>query len=1509
MSRENKKEILSKEEGKRNLLAKEQAELTALKNKVEILRGEGQEVEDLLKKIESIFKDIKAAERAIKDETRFNNVKRKILNNKKEVSDEIEKLSAGEKKAEHVVGERDIIGEAIDELEKLEQEDLLDLEVQAKSENDIEFTKYLNLYFDVEKSLEEFFNYLKDYNYFYEASYTNAEGGIVLLKSKEQAVEYLNGRKIFLYDLLKSKDYKNFDNQFKEFNDNLKKLYSYLEAEAENKKKELAKKAAERNELKLLYKECLQNFKLLSDILKKTGETKYDKEMQVLSGYLDRWSHTDGPREMEVWKEISTTFNKEFAELLAKLNLKIKSAYENGGVLPEEKSEKRDLSKDEIKTLEEAEDKWKLLKTVGLRLLSAEERKPTNEPSRIIEHALRKADEAASDGLPDVFKAQIDRFEYVFSQLLAKVPEDVKKEFENQLAGNAPSWEEKEKLKVAEEGEFKDKAGNEAFVAQMTNKLNLLEKILRQKYHKKYQTPQAAFVLSRDSLKMDIVKDYLKKASQALDDNDSNGYWENINLAKEKEKEMWASFGKRREAISKEFNDRLAGNKTPEMEEQKAKFEEEIKKDEEKFSALLGLMDERDKNLRSQFSGQIEEIKNDLAAARANLYDAEICQEKIFAARRGVLTLLKAEEIKKAGADKAYFSGLAKEGIQVKGSDIVSEAKVEPAKSIVAEKPAEKPAAKVVTSEAEPAVAGEIKNAKVAVAEEEKPTEKVLLEPATAVLAAPSSPAPKKGLWERFKGGIKQVFSRETGKVAGKVTYDTVASVLGLKLATDAVRWVATGKGDLADWWKGRKESKESVESVAAAYQSMLELLDEAQNNKILGESKKTAKRAADFRKKIESDKIPAEMRAALLERLDNIDEKKQEDLDKARQERDEAIRKIMETYEERKVSGLKIAKDALNFALTATGFSMLRGLMYAGMSVVERARKARKEFAKQTEEGAEKSELGFVAKDIMVNAAIETAHGLTGGLFSKEKLGAKKRTINFIKSLGTVMRGLGIYGVAVSDSGSHAQSIDKLIAAIKERGPGAISDNFIQNYHHVIENAERAGHLVTHPAEIFTGNKNLTVEATPRHEVYTTPEHHLEAPVAAPAAEHPAVPITAEMAEHGDHTVAIVELNNKEGILNGVNKIIHNNPDVFVHENGKAWSAQEIHTWKVRELKDMGFKIEGDNWGYPMTVHGGAKVEVFTDANGQPHFKLAGEEHVTFNKNYHWVETKPAEHVVAEHPANKSDQLINPYPENNGEVAGIEPAVSHAPTANADVFAEHPIAHKEVAVDSHIKEMAVAHHAPVAENVAPAKAVAAAPEKVSVVPEAVAEKGTLDQALKAFGYNKEEFMGNLQKMRADLFARESKSFIYTNGAKKFLHKIDGVLFEYQEHYKSALEHGFKLGDTDLTRTINLIQAEELYKSGKSDWVNGLSEAMFSKDDNQVMELLSAAHKNHSAHPILTNNSHGVRIWDSNRKKDVFWYEESGTFSLDKKGNLVLTEASGQQTPLDKQEALRLARK
>ena len=733
--------------------------------------------------------------------------------------------------------------------------------------------------------------------------------------------------------------------------------------------------------------------------------------------------------------------------------------------------------------------------------------------------------------------------------------------------------------------------------------------------------------------------------------------------------------------------------------------------------------------------------------------------------------------------------------------------------------------------------------AAMGLSEEEKP-ELASLSPEQAPVApVPPSPAEtKKSLWGKLKERGKKItgaiFNRETGKIAGKVSYDTITSILGIKLITDIMQgW--TGKGDLAEWWKGRRESKASREAIAEAYQRLMQSFKKVKRNETLVESEKIEIRLIEFKIQVESARISPEEKKALLDRLLAIGEKHREDTETAVKERDEEARRVLDAYLQAKISGMKIAKDALNFALTATGFSMLRGLAYAGASIAERVGKARKEYIKRNlDVNSKKTEFGFVAKDVFVNSAIETARALS---LRGEKKGANKKTktIDFIKALGTVARGFGIYGLAISGTDSTEQSIDKLINSIKEQGvTGMVSDNFIQN-------AERAWYLYTHPTEVFKRHKGSTaLKPEEHHEVLTPPEHP-------PAAEHHEAPVSIEPVEHGDHTVAVEVLNNREGILNGVNKIIHNHSDIFTHADGKPWTAAEIHAWKTQELKDMGFKFKGDKWGYPMTVHGGAKVEVFTDEQGQPHFKLASDEHVTFNKNYKWVDTEAVERATMPKPAR---------------------------------------------VDLDIKEKAIVHHAP-----------AAAPAHPAGGPEAAEVKETVSQFLTERGSNPKEFVWVYDKMVDSAIDQVKDKLIFQGNAAEFLQgKINAL---YNARMTPENITSFNPSDSrSLAMVEKILDAENKFKLNQSDWLKSFSQTMFDKSD-KAMRLALAPDRDVLLEPIKTNGGHAARIWDPAEGKDVFIYDKDRVFNTNDDGRLIVKDEYGVTRLFSQKQALKMAEK
>ncbi|HSR89015.1 MAG TPA: hypothetical protein VLK22_01255 [Candidatus Udaeobacter sp.] len=353
-------------------------------------------------------------------------------------------------------------------------------------------------------------------------------------------------------------------------------------------------------------------------------------------------------------------------------------------------------------------------------------------------------------------------------------------------------------------------------------------------------------------------------------------------------------------------------------------------------------------------------------------------------------------------------------------------------------------------------------------------------------------PMPK-GLFTRIAEGGKKlkdaIFNREVGKIALETGYNTVTSVLGVKIISDVVR-LGAGKvglgqgGDLAEWQRGKK----AKEIIAEAYSALTEALKGNDDGEI-------EKRSSELKEKIESSRITPEAKAALLDKLLEISQKHREAADEVKKEREEEIQKVLDNYVQSKVSGIKIARDVANLALTATGMSVLRGVMYAGVAVAERISKAKRKHAQETKNdvaGEPEKELSY--KDILVAAATETAHGITLGVFSKEQLGAKRRTIEFIKAAGTVARAFGITGMALHGFEAPGNSIDRLLHELKERGAGAIIYNLdpIENAKHIVQGWQHAGHLITHPSEILTGHKDSADNLQPENsasEHLTKPE------------------------------------------------------------------------------------------------------------------------------------------------------------------------------------------------------------------------------------------------------------------------------------------------------------------------------------------------------------------------------------------------------------------------------------
>jgi hypothetical protein len=327
--------------------------------------------------------------------------------------------------------------------------------------------------------------------------------------------------------------------------------------------------------------------------------------------------------------------------------------------------------------------------------------------------------------------------------------------------------------------------------------------------------------------------------------------------------------------------------------------------------------------------------------------------------------------------------------------------------------------------------------------------------------------APKKSFWAKTKEklfGIKEkavaakdvVLKKEVGKAVVKAAYDSATSVLGIKLVTDAGRWLINGEGDLADYFKGKKRAGKDQKDIHTAYQNLLTSFEKSKKGEALSGGEQVSKRIEQLKAKIENTNLSAEAKKQILERLWAISIKHQENSKKVEASRDQEVKKLLDGYIHSKIEGVKIAKDALNLALTATGLSVLRGIMYAGTSLLEKARKGSKEFAIKTSGTLSTESENTFIKNALVKSAQETVRALRGR-GATEGASATTRVIDFIKAAGVVARVFGITKLAFMD-GDHNQTMDQLIQGVEKNGWTHI---ITEVPHNLAANLEKTGQMV----------------------------------------------------------------------------------------------------------------------------------------------------------------------------------------------------------------------------------------------------------------------------------------------------------------------------------------------------------------------------------------------------------------------------------------------------------------
>ncbi|HMB17642.1 MAG TPA: hypothetical protein VKO61_01895, partial [Candidatus Paceibacterota bacterium] len=369
-------------------------------------------------------------------------------------------------------------------------------------------------------------------------------------------------------------------------------------------------------------------------------------------------------------------------------------------------------------------------------------------------------------------------------------------------------------------------------------------------------------------------------------------------------------------------------------------------------------------------------------------------------------------------------------------------------------------------------------------------------------------------------------------KMIGKTAYSVISSIGGVKFIGDLGLALAK-KGDIYNHFKQRGEVKEERKEISHALEEIIIIakqrkeikaeMDEASDKRTKiwksshekwEEDRKNLQNAVkNFKEKINNAKsLPDKEKKELKKQLSLIIKERDAKIENAEEWRNKKTNEVLGTYLQTKVKGTRIARDALNTAFTASGLLALRGAVYGGVALVERAKKANLEFSKKElkeslrskelldldrkinsleedleaetsdekskkikeqldelksereeffEEHFEKgpnSRLAHIIKDTTVNATVETVRSLVFQGKSKE---SEHKFRDFVKSLGTVLRGFGIGSAAVNEivnqgvSGAFEEANDSFLDAFEENGAmgvlGETKDNFAERFKSMI--------------------------------------------------------------------------------------------------------------------------------------------------------------------------------------------------------------------------------------------------------------------------------------------------------------------------------------------------------------------------------------------------------------------------------------------------------------------------
>lgn len=446
-------------------------------------------------------------------------------------------------------------------------------------------------------------------------------------------------------------------------------------------------------------------------------------------------------------------------------------------------------------------------------------------------------------------------------------------------------------------------------------------------------------------------------------------------------------------------------------------------------------------------------------------------------------------------------------------------------------------------------------------------------------------------------------------KIISKGALDTMGSIFGVRAAWEVPKAV---KG-FFDKEKQRKEVSSATHDLLSEMSRIKkrnEFAKQAEGGVSYGESigsGEVAARIREFNEKLKEVKLPSKEKAELRGEMAGILKEYRNSKEQLSNSFEYNIGLLLDIYVNNDTQTMVAVRESINTVSVMAMCPWLRTVGYGISAGMERYIKAIGEYEKKhykEEYINDKEKLSFVAKDVFIDSAKETFHGITFNILNKEKKTKIKKTAELVGSFGKLMRVAGLAEFAVAyDQGTltmqegakefyKALSGGEFLDALKQGGENWwMNAQRLLSYVGISENPEEA------MRKLVAGKK-------------------AEAVAALAVQERAAVAELGELKELGT-------IKKGEGITHAILRQLEQDPSAHGF-HGDINNKVELHRWAQHEAYDLAVK---NNY---INSETGEQIRVKFDENN-PSIYLLNKDGRIEVENAHEYSWNPAEDIKAE--------------------------------------------------------------------------------------------------------------------------------------------------------------------------------------------------------------------------------------------------------------------------------------